>query len=570
MNLDAIERGMRHTSQTDLTEAKEAIVEAVVQLSLQRCTGEGVDGDFIFGAKPSAKLVSGFLLPRFDASGQEDETSDIHIAIMGIDLQVGSDQSGEVVVTPNFSIYVRVLPTWEDISSPCHDIMPRSELSRETRQHVELRARQYISEAIAGLPPLEDPVEPDERPAAAIAEAQRAREIADQTEQRLVEEGELDSEAKGSNRAAQLSAQHAEQVSAARTETVRQRVAARRERNAAVAAIRKEAFSRAFADLGIRLNDARGAAVARALQSDDLTNELEIEKSQPERTDADVPDTAADEPPIADEVAASVEIVVRPEVGVLDDAVAERQPIPMKWRRFRLALGEYRFDCHDEAARVTAMDAFAARVLQQTRTMLTDWLATEEGQRDAYRPNERILPSHFSSKSGWDRYLSDLRQRRSAVVQDILPDLSGVALVLNADPDFVDATRVNFRAAIENGADQPSRQTLNDYEPSLFQVELGVTLPSVLHRPLRLDRVQPSYRFKDWLTYPAMGLNCGVQLAVLGHALPRSRRPGHRAMRSRVLIQPRLTGFQPAMPISPIPPSIRHVFCTYRIVTTGG
>ena len=139
-----------------------------------------------------------------------------------------------------------------------------------------------------------------------------------------------------------------------------------------------------------------------------------------------------------------------------------------------------------------------------------------KAQRDAYRPNERILPSNFASKTSWERYLDALRQRRPAVLADILPDLTGVALVLDAAPDFVDPSRINLRAAIENGAQIPSRQTFADFEPSLFQVGLQLTLPSALHQPLRLDRVQPSYRFKDWLTYPAMGLNCGVQRAALG------------------------------------------------------
>jgi hypothetical protein len=49
---------------TDLTEAKEAVVEGLVQLAIQRCTGEGAEGEFVFGMKPSAKFVSGFLLPR--------------------------------------------------------------------------------------------------------------------------------------------------------------------------------------------------------------------------------------------------------------------------------------------------------------------------------------------------------------------------------------------------------------------------------------------------------------------------------------------------------------------------
>jgi hypothetical protein len=54
------------------------------------------------------------------------------------------------------------------------------------------------------------------------------------------------------------------------------------------------------------------------------------------------------------------------------------------------------------------------------------------------------------------RYLDSLRQRRPAVLADILPDLTGVALVLDAAPDFVDPSRINLRAAIENGRLNPA------------------------------------------------------------------------------------------------------------------
>jgi hypothetical protein len=469
-----------------------------------------------FGVKPSAKFVSGFLLPRFDATGQEDETSDIHIATMGIDLQVAADQSGEVAVVPDFSIYVRLLPTWEEFTDPRYEMLPRSELSRDTRQAVEDRARQYINEAIADLPPLDEATEPDERPGEALAEAERARDTADQAEQTAAEQD--DAEARGHNQAGQATAQRLEQVATARARSVQQRLTARRERNAAVAAIRREAFSRAFAELGIRLLDARpGAARERAVQAEDLATDIGSENTQP-----DVPAplaevearNAAVGPPADGEsaaVAAAAVIMLRPGAGVLDDQIAERQPIPMKWRRFRLELGEFRFDCHDDAARSTASAGFAARVLDQAREVLGAWIASAEVQRDAYRPGERILPSHFASKAGWDRYLDELRRRRPPVLADVLPDLTGVSLVLDADPDFIDPTRVNVRAAIENGAQLPSRQTYPDFEPSLFQVGLQLTLPVALHRPLQLDRVQPSYRFKDWLEYPAMGLNCGIQ-----------------------------------------------------------
>ncbi|HVA11904.1 MAG TPA: helicase-related protein [Stellaceae bacterium] len=511
IDLDAVER-----SGIDLTEAKEAVVEGVLRHAIEQCTGEGTVGELVFGVKPSAKFVSGFLLPRFDASGQEDETSDIHIATMGIDMQVAAEQSGEIVVIPEFSIYVRLLPTWEELTDRRHDMMPRSELSRETRQEVENRARQYINEALASLKPLDELIEADERPGDALAEAERARDTADQADLTAAEQG--DAESRGHNRAAQEAAQRLERVAAARQNTVQQRVTARRERNAAVAAIRREAFSRAFAELGVSLRDSRaGAGAERPIRADDLESDIGSEDTQP---DIPAPLAEAEQrdeqtgPPSDGEpaaVAAGTVIVLRPDAGILDDRIAGRQAIPMKWRRFRLDLGEFRFDCHDEASRVAASDMFAVRVLEQARAILGAWISSPEGQRDAYRPNERILPSQFATKANWERYLDQLRTRRPAVLKDILPDLTDVQLVLDAAPDFIDPARVNLRASIENGAQLPSRQTFQDFEPSLFQVSLQLTLPIALHRPLKLDRVQPSYRFKDWLEYPAMGLNCGVE-----------------------------------------------------------
>jgi Helicase conserved C-terminal domain len=524
VDLDAVERRMRTTAGGDLTEAKEGVVEALLRLAVQKCTGEGSAGDFIFGVKPSSKLVSGLLLPRFDATGQGDETSDIHIATMGIDLQVAAERSGEVVIVPEIAIYVRMLPTWEELSDPCHDMVPRSELSRETRQAVEDRARAIINEAIAGLPPIEDVVEPDERPGEAVAEAQRARDIADQSEQRIAEEGQVDADARGQDRAARAAAERAEGVATARRKGAQDRLAARRQRNSAIAAIRRDAFNRAFAELGVRLRETRaGAAAERAVTADDLAIDLGSQESQAgssvtlDEVQAQGPNAGGAVEGTPAEVAAGADIAVRPDAGILDDNIAERQPIPMKWRRFRLDLGELRFDCHDAASRDGATAVFATRVLEQVLAILGAWINSPEGQRDAYRPNERILPSNFASKTGWERYLASLRQRRPAVVADILPDLTGVTLVLDAAPDFVDSSRINLRAAIENGAQVPSRQTFADFEPSLFQVGLQLSLPSALHQPLRLDRVQPSYRFKDWLTYPAMGLNCGVRLLPSAH-----------------------------------------------------
>lgn len=523
VDLDAEERRLRRTTGTDLTEAKEALVEALLGITVQKCTGAGPTGELIFGAKPSAKLVSGFLLPRFDASGFDDETSDIHLSTMGIDLQVASGQSGLVTVIPELSIYVRELPSWEELSDPRYEMTPRSDLSREARQAVEERARQYINEAIDHLPPVEVPPEPDERPGNDAAEAQRLLDQADQAGQGAAEGGQLDSEMRGQVQAAQAAAQRAEQVAAARRQRIQQTLTARRERNAAIAAIRRDAFNRAFLDLGIQLrNGGLQAAHPRALTADDLAARIEGDGPQ-------IPVAVPEEPPLPQEeaaaaaaegtpdaVAAGAGLTVRAEAGVLDDRFAEPQPIPMKWRRFTLNLGEFQFECHDETARQAAASDFEPRLLNQVRELLANYVVSPEGQRDAYRPGERIFPSHFANRAAWNSYLAALRQRRIAVIDDIMPNLAGVALVLDMAPDFADPQRINLRTAIENGAQSPPPRSFADYEPSLFQVHLTITLPSQLHLPLQLDRVQPSYRFRNWLTYPAMGLNCGVQLLPSG------------------------------------------------------
>ena len=92
---------------------------------------------------------------------------------------------------------------------------------------------------------------------------------------------------------------------------------------------------------------------------------------------------------------------MRADAGVLDDQFAERQPIPMKWHRFRLELGEFRFDCQDAAARDAASAAFAALVLEQARSVLGAWIGlnSPEGQRDAYRPDPATLTQQFREQS---------------------------------------------------------------------------------------------------------------------------------------------------------------------------
>ncbi len=517
VDLTAVEDRYRAGQGVDFTEVKEAMVDGLLRLTEQHCTGEGSDAEIIYGARPSSRLVSAFLLPRYDRSGNEDETSDIHIATMGVDLQVAAGTAGTVTIEPALSVFVRELPSWSEIADPRNDMMPQIQLSREARQAVEQRARQYIDEGIAALPPVEDQPQEDEfeRAGNALAQAERAHELAevpDDSPETPATADELRT-AQGNARAAESS----ERAAIQHQDRSRRRATVRNERNATVAMIRCEAFDRAFLELGIYVVDANGQA-QRPLSAGDIEEaphseliETGIEDAQdsaaatqPEAT------TAGDEeegpPPAAGAVSA-----LREGTGRIADEFAAPQPIPQKWRRWRLDLGTFSFDAGDEAAREHAIASFADTLRARLSEALAAWLATNEGQRDAYRPGERALPSHFADEVSWNGYLAALRARRPAVINDVRPDISGVKLIVDLDPDFSDATRLNLRVAIQNDSSMPAGRDPSAFEHAIFQVDVQVGLPRALHKPLRLDRVKPSYRFRDWLEYPAMGLNCGVR-----------------------------------------------------------
>jgi hypothetical protein len=517
VDLSAADRAIRHASGTDLTEAKEAIVDGLIGLTLAHCTGTGEAGARLYGGKPSSLLVSGFLMPRFDQLGS-DETSDIHIATMGLDAQIAANATGPIIVQPQLAIYVRELPGWDEISDPRYDIMPQVQLSRTTRQAVEALARTFIVADMATLPPLVDE-EPDETSGDSAATADAAREAADIAAEAAVGG---DSEAVGNAQAAIQTADRADRVAAARAEQIARRRSARQARADQMAAIRRAAFDRAFAQLGITLQPVTGAArpvTAADLQSpetsdpssvDDEGNGGEAETGADDGAVGDASQTdAADGPPPA----AGALGPLRPDSGRLADRHAAPQPIPQKWRRFDLALEPLALDIADDAARQRIAGGFGVSVAAAVDRVLGDWLASEDGQRHAHRTNETVLPSQFADRAAWEVYLDGLRQRRPAILDDIRPLLGQVALVADIDPDFVDPTRRNVRIAIENGADQPSRATSAAFEHAVFQVSLTARFLAAAHRPLRLDRVRPSYRFREWLEYPAMGLNCGVEQA---------------------------------------------------------
>lgn len=140
-------------SQERLQEAKEAVCDALVSLVGDRVAGVGEFGTFVHGRTPRSAFVSGLLLPRYDAAG-EDDTSDIHISVLGLDTQVRSGDRGILSVKPRFALYVRILPSWSDIAPQLEQLASTFSLTNDFKRQLAKRTAEIRKAKVeaAGMP----------------------------------------------------------------------------------------------------------------------------------------------------------------------------------------------------------------------------------------------------------------------------------------------------------------------------------------------------------------------------------------------------------------------------------
>jgi len=121
---------------------KEAVAYALLGSIFQRLSGCSKSCSILKGEKPSRSLSTAFLLPANpDSEGVDDETSPIRITATGFDFMVRADAKGSVSVTPKFSIYVRVLPSVEELREEGISFRLTTEIDRRVRREVRTRER---------------------------------------------------------------------------------------------------------------------------------------------------------------------------------------------------------------------------------------------------------------------------------------------------------------------------------------------------------------------------------------------------------------------------------------------
>ncbi len=121
-------------------ELKEAVCDAVLERTRRVVSGEGLYGSTILGDRPSRTLSSGFILPRLNEDG-DDESSDIKIPAHGIDLRI-RPTTGSLIISATFAVYVRVLPSAEELFARDGRLIPRADFNDAARQQVNAAIQQ--------------------------------------------------------------------------------------------------------------------------------------------------------------------------------------------------------------------------------------------------------------------------------------------------------------------------------------------------------------------------------------------------------------------------------------------
>jgi len=398
---------------SNLEELKEGVCDSLINLTFDRISGFGQSGALVFGRRPSRHFVSGFLLPGFDPTGEEDETSDIRINTHGLDFSVSLSAGVQCAVSCSIAVYVRGLPEWDEVMAERYGMAPVFQPTAQIRREVKSAVKNRLAAWRTGT-------------------------------------GQ--------------GATYADYVAAKQT-----------------------AYSEECRKLGLPAPNVDLEEVA--LQSVD-TGAVEADEGQ---DDGETIGTVEDA------------LYSRYNTGI-PDHLAEPMRTPEVWVRIPVHLGQWAIDLESDLCARSA--ALSDEIELEIRKSVCDWLETKEGQLRAYR-DLKISPSDCQSLKSWEAYLERCRSRDAQIGQ-ILPDPFALKLNLQCSPDRRSTDAHLVRIALEHHGRRLANAQQPFFEPACFQVGLKVKVANAALKPLPLDRVKPSYRYRHYMTQAAMGVNCGV------------------------------------------------------------
>lgn len=231
------------------------------------------------------------------------------------------------------------------------------------------------------------------------------------------------------------------------------------------------------------------------LTSDFPQDAAEAEETPPDETDAPGESTREGIP-----IKAGVVLPIK-------DEHFEPLAVPHKWMRLDVELPLLELDTSkSNEALQRDIEDHAARMNEAVAKRLQDWAESDNldtgGKAWGYRHQLTIPASQYTK---WADFLDMVRKSQLRIA---LPQIQ-LNWDLQLHTDWLDPCKRSFFLALENVSNIPS-QHVDETEEAIFLVSLRVQLPTALHHPLKLERIDPSYRYNKYLTHPAMGHNGGV------------------------------------------------------------
>lgn len=188
----------------------------------------------------------------------------------------------------------------------------------------------------------------------------------------------------------------------------------------------------------------------------------------------------------------------------LDDKYFQPLDIPQKWLRIPLddsTLPELVVDVNWDAERLrTELELSSSALTAAVQLSVAAWASSEQGKLWGMRDGKKVYQSQYTA---WDAFLQEVRQDPAIVLPNF--DLSWH---VSLTPNWLNPEVVGVHVSLENRSEEPRGELT---ESSVFQVSLLAKVPAQMLVPFKLGRVKPSYRYNEYLDYPATGYNGGVR-----------------------------------------------------------
>lgn len=466
--------------------AKEAVSAAILHRTYNALRGAGPEGRIIYREKPAKVLHTQFLLPRRKASDaaasyldKEDISSPAHISTLGLSFQIADRRDKVLSVSILAHIYVRILPTVADLAAA--PVVFR--LSKEARKVILRHRREALHRA-------------EEQNKALLGEERRRSPLWPDIKNSVSAAAETDA-------LAELGISPASIAGVVREESV-------------VSILAETDDAASGDDPTVAEETSPNSKPADDVVVDDVDQTNAAIVGEPEQVSRDAYAGDGDTLRIFEFRVAPNASKAPPEVLI------EREQIPQKWLRLPVDFGALHIDLSQNPEAIDqAVASFNAAMRRRVDQVLDAWEIDNDADaggalwafpKGSGSRSRTVTPADVVS---WEHTLSTLRTGRIAARPVIEPVLEFENL---EDPLRSTERTIRIILANESSLAEHDSAEARECDASLYQVELSVEFPPDLHRPIKLDRISPSYRYNQYLQHDALGINCGTRRRGLTNA----------------------------------------------------